>query len=381
MLSWRNGILWRRALDWLAAYHPLVIAVTGTSGKSTAAAAIAHVLGKHHVVRWSTPATPDPAGLALAIMGVERDPKTITWYTALTASFTHELAAAEPTVLILEISATRPGDIDWVATHLSPDITVVTNVGTANTELFHSKNNVAHELSSLVAATNPRGTLIVNADDELTNTMPTLAKAATISFGVSSTADVRLNRANRLPDGGFAFEVTTHQQMAEVHVPQIVARQQLPSLLAALAVGHALQIPLKDGAKALHSFTPLPGRMASVAGKNNARVLDDSATATPESMLQALETLRALVGKRRIAVLGDIDHLGRESERAHRNIGRLAAQTATIVIAVGEQMRWAGSEALKVGADVHHFAHADDVGKWLVDFVQTGDTILVSGGR
>jgi len=222
---------------------------------------------------------------------------------------------------------------------------------------------------------------VVNGDDELAREMPTATRAAAISYGASPAADVQLVRANRLPSGGFALEVKTHREMAELHLPNIIARHQLSSVVAALAVGHALQIPLKESAAALHTFSAPPGRTALVRAGNGATIIDDSANATPESMLQALETLRALPGKRRIAALGDIANLGRYTEATHRRIGRFAAQTAPMFIAVGESMRWAGMEALQAGIDVHHFDTPDNAGKWLIDVVRPEDSILVSGGE
>jgi UDP-N-acetylmuramoyl-tripeptide--D-alanyl-D-alanine ligase len=384
----RQKILWRRALDWLTTYHPLVIAVTGTYGKSTAAAAIEKVVAGHHTVRWTPQSTPGPLAVPLSILGLSENPTTMSWYRALTHSFAREIVAPEPEVLILEITAHQPGDIDWLANRLSPDITVVTNVGTANTELFGSRENIAHELSSLVVTTKREGFVIVNNDDVATRGMPTLSPAAAISFGTTAGSDIQLTRANRRREGGFALEVKTHREMAELLVPGVIARHQLHSLLAALAVGHALKIPLKTAAKALHNFEPLTGRTSLMTGRNDSRIIDDSANATPESMQQALETLGALpclsgrqASCRRIAVIGDISRLGREAEKIHRHLGRSAAQVADMVIAVGENMRWAGMEALQAGADVHHFDSPLDAGKWLAEYLVSDDTILVSGGR
>ncbi len=377
----RRHILWRRALDWLKTYHPIVIAVTGTYGKSTAAAAIAAVAATKYRTRWTPQRGVDSIAIPLSILGVPADAASLNWYQALTRSFTNEIAEEEPEVLILELPAHKPGDLDWAGQRIKPDITVVTNVGTANLDLFLNQENIAHELSSLVATTRETGAVIVNYDNEITREMPTLSRAAALSFGASVGADVQLVRATRMPSGGFALEVKTHREMAELHVPNIIARHQLLSLMAALTVGHALKIPLSESAGALRNFAALPGRTASVTAPSGATIIDDSANATPESMLQALETLRALPAKRRIAVLGDIDHLAHETERAHRKIGKLAAQTATMFIAVGEHMRWAGMEALQAGIDVHHFASPEDAGKWLRGYVHSEDTILVSGGR
>lgn len=382
MNSWRRKIIWRRALDWLHQYNPLIIAVAGSAGKSTTVAAIQRVLAGRYTTRASSAdIQADPIAVALTILGSSKKPQDVSWYQALTTSFALEIAAEEPQALILEIDAARPGDIDWIANQIAPDITVVTNIGSANLELFSTKANVAHEIGSLTAATKAAGTIIINNDDELTRGLGTFTRAATISFGLGPEADVRLKRANRLPAGGFALEVTAHQEIAELRVPAISARSQLLSLVAAMAVGHALKIPLSKSASAFHTFEPLPGRTKLLPGPNSVHLIDDSNNATPESMNQALETLRVVGGQRRIAIIGDIENLGRHAQHAHRLIGRQAAQVASIVIAVGENMRLAGMEALKAGADAHHFMSAEDAGKWLTDFIQPNDTILVSGGR
>lgn len=382
MKHWRRNIIWRRAEDWLKKYKPLVIAVTGSTGKSTTVAAIERVLAGHYTTRSSDPAREaDPVAVALTILGSRANPADISWYQALTASFALEVATEEPQALILEVSPARPGDIDWIANHLAPDITVVTNVGSANLELFSTKENIAHEIGSLASATKAAGAIIVNNDDELTRGLGTFTKAAAISYGLGAEADLRLTRANRLPAGGFALEVAAHSEIAELRLPAVYARAQLFSVVAAMTVGHALKIPLAASAAALQPFVPLAGRTHLLKGRANITYIDDSFTATPESMAQSLETLRTVGGNRRIAMIGDIENLGRHRDRLHRLLGRQAAAVAAIVIAVGENMRVAGAEALKAGADAHHFTSAEDAGKWLADFLQPHDALLVSGGR
>lgn len=380
MPSLRQSILWRRARDYLAAYHPYLIAVTGTSGQPTTAAAIAHVLGSRRAVRAGHAADSSPLAVALAILGSPSPPDKVTWYGELIKSLTQELREQEPEVLVLSLPVARPGDLDWLGRRLRPDMTVVTTIGSANLELFSSQENIAHECASLIVATKDDGWVVVNHDDELTQPLATLSKSRALFYGLDPASDIRLTRSIRQPSGGFALEIALHQARAEVNLPRIIARQQLPSLLAALAAGHVFNIPLPEAAQLLHSFHPPPGSIHLVNGKKDTQIIDDSSTSTPESLKMSLETLRALPARRRIAIIGDLANLGRHAEIAHRQIGRLAAHIANPVIVVGEHMRWAGMEALQSRVDVHHFQTADDAGKWLLDWLQAGDTILVSGG-
>src|SRR5205823_7837664 len=88
---------------------------------------------------------------------------------------------------------------------------------------------------------------------------------------------------------------------------------------------------------ALHGFLPPSRRMNVVSGRNGATVIDDSYNASPGSMEAALEVLRlAPGGALRVAVLGDMLELGDHAQRAHAAIGSLAAESADIVMAIGE---------------------------------------------
>lgn len=372
--------MWRRVRDWLQTYRPIIIVVTGGAGRSSAARALELVMATTYNVRLVSPKNSDPVAVALAMLGREEDPATISWYTAVTKSLAREIVEEEPAVLIIDIGADRPGDLDWVGQRLTPDVTVVTDVGSANLELFVNKENRAHEMASLVVSTKASGAVVVNQDDELTAPLPTLSKASAVSFGTTATADVQLARLNRLPTGGFAAEVRLHNEIIELHLPFLAARYQVLSVTAALAVGHALNISATKSAPALHAVTPRNGQGKMLRGIKDSRILDDSAAATPESMRMALETVRALPGRRRIAIIGDIDQLGAYTERFHREIGQLAAHVAPMVIIIGQSMRIAAKEAVKMGVDVHQFATATDAGKWLVDFVVADDSIVVSGG-
>jgi UDP-N-acetylmuramoyl-tripeptide--D-alanyl-D-alanine ligase len=108
-------------------------------------------------------------------------------------------------------------------------------------------------------------------------------------------------------------------------------------------------------------------------------VLDDSYNAGPNSMRAALETLRDFPNaRRRVAILGTMKELGEWSQDEHRKIGQFANSCADVLIGVGEEMRAALEEAR---LQTHHCADAAEAANRVLDWVQSGDVVLVKGSR
>jgi UDP-N-acetylmuramoyl-tripeptide--D-alanyl-D-alanine ligase len=240
---------------------------------------------------------------------------------------------------------------------------------------------VAREVLSLIVSLPRDGVAVLNADDPLVAEMAGHTKARVVTYGQDLQADVRLSRLSRLSPKGFGCEIIVAGQSFEWHQRHLVSRHQLSLLLSAVAVAHVLKLDMHAAIKRLQEYTPPKGQLSIEKGIHGITVIDDSFDASPESMMAALENLRAVPARRRIAVIGDITDLGSEDFAVHKKIGKLAGETAHIVIVVGERMREAGAEAVFVGADVHHFDKSQDVGKWLVDFLRQEDVVLVCGSR
>ncbi|MEK7556914.1 MAG: hypothetical protein AAB538_02970, partial [Patescibacteria group bacterium] len=188
----------------------------------------------------------------------------------------------------------------------------------------------------------------------------------------------------------FALEVAVGKRHYQLSLPKLVAFSQTYAALAALAVAHLLEKDLDRAAAALSELHPPAGKLSLVPTPSGALILDSSREATPESMLAALHTLRtwsALPAEasakagRRIAVLGDLTDQAGETIGAHKKIGRAAAESTHIFVAVGQHMRYAGGEALlrRPGPDVHHFLTPSEVGEWIKPYLAANDVILIMG--
>ena len=120
--------------------------------------------------------------------------------------------------------------------------------------------------------------------------------------------------------------------------------------LAALAVADTLGIDAVSASAALAQWEPTPGRMRLIDGAHDTTIIDDTYNSSPVASLAGLEALRSLKTRtRKIALLGDMLELGKESKEAHREVGERAADVATMLITVGFRARAMGEAALDAG--------------------------------
>ena len=155
----------------------------------------------------------------------------------------------------------------------------------------------------------------------------------------------------------------------------------LPALLCGILNG----ISLKEGIKALKSFQLPPGRMSIIPGQHGSIILDGSYNASPETVKQALNLRKNFPGKRKIAVIGNMNELGKQTEAAHRRIAQQIGDWLDELIAVGELAHITADECLKKGfprSKIKILLTPKEVGEYLNSKNLTkGDVILFKGSQ
>ena len=376
-------------------YHPHIVAVTGSVGKTSTKDAIYAVLAAGAYVRRSEKSFNSEVGLPLTILGVPNAWKNpLGWVQNLLDGFFLLLFNARyPKWLVLEVGADRPGDVKRVAVWLPVDVVVITRLPEmpVHVEYFDSPGDVVEEKASLISSLKQDGTLVLYGDDENVENLRGRAQGKrVITFGLSKNADVRAESVSVClgEDGepvGMEGRVVWGETSAPFAVKGSVGTHALQPFLAAAAVGKALGRNLVEAVRALGAYEAPPGRMRLVPGLKETLIIDDTYNSSPAAAEAALETLKHLPVKgRRIAVLGDMLELGRHSVEEHRKAGALAAKTCDILFTVGFRARDMAEGALDAGmSDSSIFQHEDArrAGKELEAMLTPGDIVLIKGSQ
>ena len=383
----------------LRKYKPVIVAVTGSVGKTSTKDAIYAVLAKSARVRKSEKSFNSEIGLPLTILGVPNAwNNPFRWLqNIIDGVFILVFNAQYPEWLVLEVGADRPGDITSLSKWLPVDIAVITLLPEmpVHVEFFDSPEAVIEEKAAIIDAIVPGGVLALFADDPRTlglqHRLPA-PDARIITFGFAEGADVRGEHVKLLQEKGkdnWPIGMTATITSDGVSVPLEIAGAAgahafLPALAAA-AVGAALHKPLGDIAGALESYDPPPGRMRLIRGVKDTLIIDDTYNASPAAKVAALTTLGMITTKgRKMAVLADMMELGRHSTEEHRKIGEYAAKHADMLVTVGFRARDIAATALDNGMPESNILQFEDSGKAgaeLQNLIKEGDCVLVKGSQ
>ena len=334
------------------------VCITGSNGKTSTKDLCASVFAQ----RFSVTRT---AGNLNNHLGVP--------FSILRADSTHDVG-------VFEIGMNHAGEIAPLAAIARPDIAIVTNVGVAHIEFLGTREAIAQEKGTLAEAVGENGTVILNADDTFTPSITKRTRARVITAGLLG-GDVRATDLEHLSTGTrFRLHATGQSVQADLPVP---GEHMVRNALLACAAGISLGLSLAECAAGLRALDLTAGRLTqkTIGG---IRILDDTYNANPDSMSAALVTLARMPGTgRRIAVLGGMGELGKESERGHRSVGEVAGrEKIACVITVGESARWIAEAAENAGVrEVIRAADADEAVCMLRDIAKPGDTVLVKASR
>lgn len=362
------GCVWRvpdtlRALGDLARFHRQrfkvdLIAVTGSSGKTTTKSILAHLLSDREPLL-VTPGTQNN------LIGVP--------LTLLRLSPKHRR-------VILEFGTNRWGEIRRLTEIAQPTIGVITNIGPAHLETFGDLKGVLRAKAEMCEVLDPKGTLVLCADDPLLWEAGKKLPHRVIWFSTQRQAQIR---ASQIQMEAWGSRCLVNDRLA-LTLP-LPGRHNLMNALAALAVVQALEEDLSEAVERLGSIQPVAGRLVQRQWEE-CLVIDDTYNSNPASLRAALEVLQGIQSSgRRIAVLGDMLELGEQAESFHAEAGRWVAQEKIdFLLTVGPLSRRLGLCALEAGfprETTFSFETSEEAGEFLLRLVHPGDLILVKGSR
>jgi len=340
-----------------------VVAITGSSGKTTTKEATAEFLaGKYRVVR-NRGNFNNHIGLPLSLVELR----------------------TKPDIAVVELGMNHAGEIRTLVAVADPDVRVWTNVGEAHVGFFGSIDAIADAKAELLERASPETVLVANADDDRITARTRTFVGRVVTFGVERDADVRATAiADRGIDGTTA-RVRTRRGSVDVTTP-LVGRGNLANVLAATAVALEYDVPLATIAAKAAQLRPASHRGEVIRLPSGIVLIDDSYNANPTATRRALDVLRATAATRRIAVLGEMLELGDRAADLHASVGRAAADSRVdVLFTVGGAPAAAMADAAAAsGVDrdrVRHFANSDEAAKVLAGLVQPGDVVLVKGSR
>ena len=353
--------LGRLAKIYRQSFHPLVIGVTGSNGKTSTKRFLNGVLSQRLNVCASPASFNNDVGVPLSLLQLSKSAQ----------------------VAVFEVGTNHPGEIQHLTKMIQPRYGVITSVGRSHLEFFGSVESVAEEKGFLAETLPEDGVLFVNGDIPLLDRILARTRSRVVKVGFEEWNDWRVLDW-KLGAKGMEFWMQSKPlRGTQKFRLAVLGSHQLINAGLALAVGAELGLTVEE----LETGITQCGaeRMRLEWGNfGGVTLIDDSYNANEDSTIAALNTLRDFPSRgARYCVLGDMSELGAFSEAAHSKIGREAARCQVDhIISVGkwaEKVRRAAKENGAQSAEAYTSWTA--AGESLNNILRSGDIVLVKASR
>ena len=345
----------RLALGQLAAYRRqqhtdlTVIAITGSSGKTTCKEMLGSIFGRLAPTLITRGNLNNDLGVPMMLLEL---------------SDHHRYA-------ILELGANHIGEIAYTTEIVQPDVACILNIGTAHLGEFGSREGICQTKAEIYHTLTDAQFAIVPDKDDFTNQLRRIAEKHTshvIGFG---NTDVSASHLDVEPERS-EFKLHIGNQVHDINLP-LAGEHNVNNALAAAACAHALNIEVSDIVIGLENARPAKGRLNSqILGMH--RLIDDTYNANPQTGTQVM-------------VLGDIGELGEAAISEHQSLGRTIATTGiNVLLCVGEYAPYTVAGAQEVSdISAHAFTDKDSLLQYLQPYLQAQQakpcTVLFKGSR
>ncbi len=347
------------ALKNLAKYYikekkPIVVALTGSVGKTSTRDMIYSVLSKKYKTLVTEENYNNHIGMPLTVLRLK-----------------------DEELIILEMGMDNLGEIKYLSDMVKPDLAVITNVLPVHIEKLKTIDNILKAKLEITSGLKKEGTLIINNDNEyLRKNKPENINLITV--GIDNNSDYT---AFEVDDNGYKVKINGNTFYFD---NLALTKPYISNGLLAIAAGLKLGVNISDIQSGIKDYKLTGRRLENKLSKKGVTIIDDTYNANADSMINSIEYLLKQKGNRKIAILGDINELGNYAEELHRKVGKyISDNNPDILITIGEHSKYIYEEAIhKMNTEkVIYFKTKEESYKFLLDTLQKDDIVLLKASN
>ncbi len=336
-----------------------VVGVAGSMGKTSTKLAIAQVLSQNFKVCYQEGNYNDLVSVPLVFFGQEI-PSLFNPLAWLGVFWRNQKQLRQPypyDVVVVELGSDEPGQIIPFKNYLSLEVGVLTAITREHMVNFTGLDAVAEEELTIGQMSN-----LVLANKDLVDKKYLDKLDDLLTYGLNAPADFTPKEFGLSDD---------------------LSKPELYSRVGTAAVARKLGMSDADIKKGLANIKPVPGRMQKLKGINNSTIIDDSYNASPDAVKLALQALYKTSAPQKIAVLGNMNELGKFSQAAHTDIGEFCdPEQLDLVLTIGlDANKYLAEAAEAKGCKVQSFDSPYTIGEYLKPIIKKSAVILVKGSQ
>ena len=330
-----------------------VVGITGSAGKTSTKDLVAAVLSDKYKVFKTKGNFNNEIGLPLMILELDS---------------TYDVA-------ILEMGMRGLGQIKELAEIASPDLGIITNIGISHIEILKTRENILKAKMEIATFFDKNNTLVVCGNDDFLGALPE-AEYKIVKTGVGENFKIGAKNI-ALEELSSKFTVYDGEKEEEFSL-DMPGEHNISNLMLGIAIAKELGVSFEEMKRGLNNIEATSMRLELIK-KDGFSILNDCYNSSPVAVKSAIDVMKNIEGKRRIAVLGTMRELGHKSEEAHEEIGKYAKENGIEkVLCFGDF-----SENIKegYGEGCTVYENKEELIKDLLNIICDGDIILVKASR
>lgn len=328
--------------------NPITVAITGSSGKTTTKEIIYSVLSQKFKTQKTFSNHNNEIGFCQTVLDMNADTEA----------------------LIVEMGMRGLGEIELISNHLSPDIAVITNSGSAHVGRLRSLDNIAIAKCEITKGLKPDGTFIALNQDIIKKHVD--FDGEKIYYSLS---DVEILKK--------APSYSKFKYKNEVYELNVEGDYNIENSLSAIETGLKLNMTPDEIRKGLASYHPIEKRWEAEEIQG-LKFINDSYNANPESMKASVKTFVELY-ENPVVVLGNMGELGEDEILYHRQVGEFLVSVCdgkpVKFLTVGKLAAEIGNVLHSKGFSVEKFDTNDEVSCYILENLNKSYTIFLKASR
>lgn len=335
-----------------------IIGITGSVGKTSMSAMISNILKKEKKVLHDI----NNRNMNTSVL-ISRDLMHLENYD----------------MAVIEIAASMPGRMQNVADFVKPSIGVVTAIGTAHLNNFHTKENILEEKLHIADSLKDEKILFLNGDDELLKDVQETEKCKIIKCSKNEASNIIQN------DFGISFDIDIYNKKTKFDL-QLFSLHYLSSIVIAIRIAEHYNIKYENIIDGINEFKPINGRQKVLRNiDKDLTLIDDSYSSSFESVKLGLDVASKIKSKRKIAILGKMAAYGEEANNMHEELGKyFNSLNFDYLYLTGEHTKHIFKGALQNGfkeKNIKKFKTQELLLEDLEKIIQNGDLIYIKAAH
>ncbi|AJA47926.1 UDP-N-acetylmuramoyl-tripeptide--D-alanyl-D-alanine ligase [Clostridium pasteurianum DSM 525 = ATCC 6013] len=336
-----------------------IVGITGSTGKTTTKDMTYAILSQKYKVFKTEGNFNNEIGLPLMIFNLDKS---------------YDIA-------VLEMGMSNFFEIHNMAKAAKPDIALITNIGISHIENLKTREYILQAKLEITDYFNSNSTLILNSDNDMLSKVNREDKIYKI-ISTSTESDCELKAENvKLKEAEVVFDISRDNKVVfEGFKVGLPGKHNISNALLAIACGEAFGLTYEEMNRGMEGLNMTSMRLDIIKGKKYT-IVNDCYNASPDSMIAAIDVLKNIRGKRKIAVLGTMRELGEKAYDAHREIGTYAKKNSVDLLIVLGEFEQAYREGFQNSEKIKKFNSTEEASEFLDKFIKEDDVVLVKASR